>query len=218
MSSAGSSWRARRSPRTTRWSRSRRTRRRWASLRRPRGSSRASTYEKEVVPVGTVLVAIGGDAEPAPSEPDVSRGQTPAVSQPAGTRARATPLVRKIASGLESTWRAWPGPARRGGSPKRTCAPLQVTQDPTRKAGAAPRSSPRDRGAHGARTPGGAACDLVEECDFGAVDLDRLVATVVKACADELRAFPSSTLASSATRSSTSTATTSASPCRPRRG
>ena len=30
----------------------------------------------------------------------------------------------------------------------------------------------------------------VEECDFGSVDLDRLVATVVKACADELQAFP----------------------------
>jgi pyruvate dehydrogenase E2 component (dihydrolipoamide acetyltransferase) len=30
----------------------------------------------------------------------------------------------------------------------------------------------------------------VEECDFGAIDLDRLVATVVKACADELQAFP----------------------------
>jgi pyruvate/2-oxoglutarate dehydrogenase complex dihydrolipoamide acyltransferase (E2) component len=30
----------------------------------------------------------------------------------------------------------------------------------------------------------------VEECDFGSVDRERLVATVVKACAEELRAFP----------------------------
>ncbi len=30
----------------------------------------------------------------------------------------------------------------------------------------------------------------VEECDFGSVDMDRLVATVVKACAEELQAFP----------------------------
>ena len=30
----------------------------------------------------------------------------------------------------------------------------------------------------------------VEECDFEAVDLEKLVATVVKACAEELQAFP----------------------------
>jgi pyruvate dehydrogenase E2 component (dihydrolipoamide acetyltransferase) len=30
----------------------------------------------------------------------------------------------------------------------------------------------------------------VEECDFGSVELDRLVAAVVKACAGELQAFP----------------------------
>ena len=30
----------------------------------------------------------------------------------------------------------------------------------------------------------------VEECDFESVDVDRLVAAVVKACADELQAFP----------------------------
>ena len=30
----------------------------------------------------------------------------------------------------------------------------------------------------------------VEECDFEAVDMEKLVATVVKACADELQAFP----------------------------
>jgi pyruvate/2-oxoglutarate dehydrogenase complex dihydrolipoamide acyltransferase (E2) component len=30
----------------------------------------------------------------------------------------------------------------------------------------------------------------VEECDFESVDLDRLVATVVRACAEELQAFP----------------------------
>ncbi len=30
----------------------------------------------------------------------------------------------------------------------------------------------------------------VEECDFEAVELDRLVAVVVKACAEELQAFP----------------------------
>jgi pyruvate dehydrogenase E2 component (dihydrolipoamide acetyltransferase) len=34
------------------------------------------------------------------------------------------------------------------------------------------------------------AVTWVEECDFGHVDLERLVPTVVKACADVLRAFP----------------------------
>ncbi len=94
-SRAGSSRRARRSPRTIRSSRSRPTRRRSRSRHRPPASSRKILVaEGEVVPVGTVLVVIGGNgAEP--------RGAETGTSQP-GTaeKVRATPLVRRLAEEL----------------------------------------------------------------------------------------------------------------------
>ncbi len=96
--------------------------------------TRIHVREGEVVPVGTVLVAIGGDAEPAPSEPDVSTGQTPAVvsNPPVREPGRHRSSGRSPLSS-ESTWTPSQGPARRGGSPKRTFAPPQVTQAPTRE-------------------------------------------------------------------------------------
>src|SRR3954468_21321837 len=54
--------------------------------------------EGKVVPVGTVLVVIGGDAGDGGPRGGEER---PAVSQPAPTaKGRATPLVRKIAQEL----------------------------------------------------------------------------------------------------------------------
>ena len=99
---AGSSWRARRSPRTTRWSRSRRTRRRWRGPFAGRGGRHAHPRTRRGGrPRGHGARRHRRRCGASPSEPDVSTGQTPrSVSQPAGTRARATPLVRKIASEL----------------------------------------------------------------------------------------------------------------------
>src|SRR5438093_11718618 len=69
--------------------------------------TRILVEEGKVVPVGTVLVVIGGEpdgdqprAEPAPQEPPAPK---PSGSEPQGRggRARATPVVRKIAQELD---------------------------------------------------------------------------------------------------------------------
>src|SRR6185312_9979238 len=57
--------------------------------------SRILVAEGDVVPVGTVLVVIGGDGAPEP--PSNSLLQAP--SAPAG-RVQATPLVRRVAQEL----------------------------------------------------------------------------------------------------------------------
>jgi pyruvate dehydrogenase E2 component (dihydrolipoamide acetyltransferase) len=70
--------------------------------------ARILVSEGDVVPVGTVLVVIGDDGsvppeeqpqeEPAPSVPDLTRGQTPDVAK--RDKVRATPLVRRLAQEL----------------------------------------------------------------------------------------------------------------------
>src|SRR5262245_6250238 len=62
--------------------------------------SRIHVGEGEVVPVGTVLVSIGGDGAPPRADADASDAQPPVIDKPAADRARATPLVRKIALDL----------------------------------------------------------------------------------------------------------------------
>jgi pyruvate dehydrogenase E2 component (dihydrolipoamide acetyltransferase) len=166
--------------------------------------SRILVAEGEVVPVGTVLVVIGEDgtapaaeqprAEPDTSVPDVSQGQSLGPVQKG--RVRATPLVRRMAeelgvdlSSVEAT-----GPQGR------------VTEDDVRRAARAEGLSPGQvqegrreplRGvrrlvaqhmaqAHREVTP----VTWVEECDFGGVELKRLVPTVLKAVAESLREYP----------------------------
>ena len=58
--------------------------------------SRILVGEGEVVPVGTVLVVIGGDG----AAPTGRRRRASAAAAPAGSACRATPLVRKIAQEL----------------------------------------------------------------------------------------------------------------------
>jgi pyruvate/2-oxoglutarate dehydrogenase complex dihydrolipoamide acyltransferase (E2) component len=171
--------------------------------------SRILVAEGEVVPVGTVLVVIGdGDAaavsQTAASDKDVSRGQTPAVSRsdtqaPAEAgRARATPLVRRIAQelGVDLETLAGTGPQGR------------ITEDDVRTAATSEGQTPgMAQEAEGRREPlrgirrviaehmSRAHREVppvtwVEECDFEAVDMSRLVATVVKAAAAALKEFP----------------------------
>jgi pyruvate/2-oxoglutarate dehydrogenase complex dihydrolipoamide acyltransferase (E2) component len=161
--------------------------------------------EGEVVPVGTVLVVIGEDgaasvaeeqprAEPAPSVSDTSRGQPPGPVQEG--RVRATPLVRRMAAelGVELSSIEGTGPEGR------------VTEDDVRGTAAAGGLSPghgqegrreRLRGvrrlvaehmarAHQEVPP----VTWVEECDFGNVDLKRLVPLTLKAVAASLQEFP----------------------------
>jgi 2-oxoisovalerate dehydrogenase E2 component (dihydrolipoyl transacylase) len=161
--------------------------------------------EGDVVPVGTVLVVIGEDgaapadeeqprAEPAPSGSAVTRGQTPAVA--GRDRVRATPLVRRLAQELGVELEALEGTGPQG----------RVTEEDVRGA-------PTVRG----QTPAGAETGRreplrgvrrlvaehmarahrevppvtwVEECDFGGVELKRLVPGVLKAVAETLVEYP----------------------------
>ena len=152
--------------------------------------------EGDVVPVGTVLVVIGGDR--ATAESDMSGGQSQCQSPgPVSSgRVRATPLVRKIAQELgvdlervdasgsegrvteEDVRRAAasggepPGPVQEGRREKLRGVRRLIAEHMTR--------------AHREVPP----VTWVEECDFERVDLDALVATVLKATALALREYP----------------------------
>ncbi len=139
--------------------------------------------EGKVVPVGTVLVVIGG-------EPDGERPSTATKAAPPErtAKARVTPLVRKIAQelGVDLDSLAGTGPQGR------------ITEDDVRAA-AGPSEGRREplRGVrrmiaeHMARAHREVpAVTWVEECDFSGLDLKQLVPTVLKACAETLKEFP----------------------------
>ena len=162
--------------------------------------ARILVAEGEVVAVGTVLVVIGDAdvAEPSPAQP---RGQTEGQTQGQTLggrkgRVRATPLVRRMAEELgvdvenvEAT-----GPQGR------------VTEEDVRRTAASEGLSP-GQGQEGRREPLRGVRRLVaehmtrahhevppvtwvEECDFSAVDLRRLVPTTLKAVAESLKEYP----------------------------
>ena len=166
--------------------------------------ARILVAEGEVVPVGTVLVVIGGDgAEAAAAEPEEQlpgrcprRGSRPDASRNAsrGGRVRATPRVRRVAAGARGRSRHRGGhPARRAGSPRRTSGPPSPVRHVS---GSDPGPRPDETGVrreplHGVRRqmfqhltrahreiP---AVTWVEECDFTAVDLKRLLPLVLQA-------------------------------------
>jgi pyruvate/2-oxoglutarate dehydrogenase complex dihydrolipoamide acyltransferase (E2) component len=137
--------------------------------------------EGAVVPVGTVLVVIGGDGVPVAKS-------TAGGSKPERMPAKATPLVRKIAQqlGVELDSLSGTGPQGR------------ITEQDVRAA-ASPQDGRREplRGVrrliaeHMSRAHREVpAVTWVEECDFGKVDLKRLVATTLKACTESLQEFP----------------------------
>jgi pyruvate/2-oxoglutarate dehydrogenase complex dihydrolipoamide acyltransferase (E2) component len=136
--------------------------------------------EGKVVPVGTVLVVIGGDgAQPAPK---------PSAPAAPAQKGRATPLVRKIAQELGVDLDAVAGSGPQG----------RITEEDVRAA-ASPREGRREplRGVrrliadHMARAHREVpAVTWVEECDFSNVDLKQLVATALKACAEALQKLP----------------------------
>jgi pyruvate dehydrogenase E2 component (dihydrolipoyllysine-residue acetyltransferase) len=158
--------------------------------------ARILVAEGEVVAVGTVLVVIGEDgAEPprAASQEQTqgqTQGQTPGV---AGGRVRATPLVRRMADELGVDL----------GTVEATGPQGRVTEEDVRRAassaGGAPDVGRREplRGvrrlvaehmarAHREVPP----VTWVEECDFGEVELKRLVPATLKAVAESLQEFP----------------------------
>jgi pyruvate dehydrogenase E2 component (dihydrolipoyllysine-residue acetyltransferase) len=168
--------------------------------------ARILVAEGEVVAVGTVLVVIGEDgAEPSPAATrgqtqgqtqGQTRGQTQGQTQGQTLgvdtgRVRATPLVRRMADelGVDLASVEATGPQGR------------VTEEDVRRAaaGAEPEEGRREplRGvrrlvaehmarAHREIPP----VTWVEECDFGAVELKRVVPATLKAVAESLRDFP----------------------------
>jgi pyruvate dehydrogenase E2 component (dihydrolipoyllysine-residue acetyltransferase) len=152
--------------------------------------------EGDVVPVGTVIVVIGDRAVSAAVATDTATGavETAALAasrDDAPGRVQATPLVRRIAQELGVDLAAVSGTGPDG----------RITEDDVRgAAGPAPVREGRREPLRGVRrliaehmtrahreVP---AVTWVEECDFGRVDLQKLVATLLKACALALREFP----------------------------
>ena len=168
--------------------------------------SRILVPEGEVVAVGTTLVVIGDeDGSAAVAVPDVKQlalGQAPPTPPRAkGAPVRASPLVRRIANdlGVDLATVAGTGPQGR------------VTEEDVRRAGSFQGQSLAPK-AHGTVTEGRRIplrgtrrviaehmarahrevppVTWVEECDFGNVELERLVATLLKACALSLQEYP----------------------------
>jgi pyruvate/2-oxoglutarate dehydrogenase complex dihydrolipoamide acyltransferase (E2) component len=138
--------------------------------------------EGKVVPVGTVLVVIGGE----------TGGERPAAAAPPPERpsakARVTPLVRKIAQELGVDLDSLVGTGPQGRiteeDVRATAAPGEGRREPLR--GVRRVIAEHMTRAH-REVP---AVTWVEECDFSGVDLKQLVPEVLKACADTLKEFP----------------------------
>jgi pyruvate dehydrogenase E2 component (dihydrolipoamide acetyltransferase) len=148
--------------------------------------SRIFVAEGEVVPVGTVLVSIGGEAAGRPADT-----QEPALLEPASRRARATPLVRKVALelGIDIDDVTGTGPEGRiTEEDVRSAASGGAAAEERREPLRGVRRVIAERMARAHREV--PAVTWVEECDFEAVDMDKLVATVVKASTDSLAEFP----------------------------
>jgi pyruvate/2-oxoglutarate dehydrogenase complex dihydrolipoamide acyltransferase (E2) component len=145
--------------------------------------SRILVREGEVVPVGSVLVVIGGgvDEEQPRAEPSPQ-------AEPAAERVRATPLIRRLAQELGVNLEELSGSGPQG----------RITEQDVRQAGS---------GGEGRREPIRGvrrriveqlttahreipAVTFVEECDFTHVELKLLIPTVLRAAALSLKEFP----------------------------
>jgi len=137
--------------------------------------------EGDVVPVGTELVVIGAPGEEAAVT-------APAAAAPAPSRVQATPVVRRIAQKLNVDLATVAGSGPGG----------RISEEDVRAAasGGEGRREPlrgvrRVIAEHMARAHREVPpVTWVEECDLEDVPLERLLPTVVKACADSLREFP----------------------------
>jgi pyruvate/2-oxoglutarate dehydrogenase complex dihydrolipoamide acyltransferase (E2) component len=140
--------------------------------------------EGKVVPVGTVLVVIGGEGDGGRQQ---ASAPEPAPA-PAPAKGRATPLVRKIAQelGVDLDLLTGSGPQGRitENDVRAAVAPTEGRREPLR-------GVRRVIAEHMTRSHREVpAVTWVEECDFSGVDLKLLVPTVLKACAQALQEFP----------------------------
>ena len=170
--------------------------------------SRILVEEGKVVPVGTVLVVIGGDrAAPERAEEDQPRadpalqqklasGSEPQTQTRLGGTPRATPLVKKIAKeggvDLASVTGSGPGgriteddvQAAAGGLVAQSHKVTEGRREPLR--GVRRLVAEHMARAHREVVP----VTWVEECDFSTVDLKLLVPIALKACSTALKEFP----------------------------
>jgi pyruvate dehydrogenase E2 component (dihydrolipoamide acetyltransferase) len=158
--------------------------------------SRILIAEGEVVPVGTVLVVIGGDGagpETPPEKEPPPRQERASTPISAGEKVRATPLVRKVAAELGVDLATVTGTGPQG----------RITEDDVRNAGGGTVAPP----AEGERVPLRGvrrqmfehltrahreipAVTWVEQCDFSELDLKRLVPLVLRAVTESLGEYP----------------------------
>ena len=152
--------------------------------------ARILVAEGEIVPVGTVIIVIGEDADaPALSAaPEAVPKNSAPVEAPAPTgRVQATPLVRRIAQelgvGLESLAGSGPGGRITDDDVRAAVKPSEGRRVPLR-------GIRRQIAAHLTRSLEIPAVTYVEECDFSGVDLKRIVPLTLKAVALSLHEFP----------------------------
>jgi pyruvate/2-oxoglutarate dehydrogenase complex dihydrolipoamide acyltransferase (E2) component len=148
--------------------------------------------EGEVVPVGTVLVVIGG----APAAADGER-PVPGTAAPNQVPARATPLVRSLAKelGVDLDTLTGTGPQGRLTEQDVRGAAGEVSDTVKRVSDTEGRREPlrgvkRQMFEHLTKAHSVPTVTWVEECDFTGVDLKLLVPLVLKACAASLQEFP----------------------------
>ncbi len=159
--------------------------------------------EGEVVPVGTVLVVIGGDGTEAADRPGATPAAAPAPASVGASgyqsqaRVQATPLVRRVAQelGVDLAQLSGSGPnGRITEADVRGAVVGELVSDRHKP------SEGRREAVHGVRRqivehltrahreiP---AVTFVEEADFTDVDLSQLLPLVLKATAASLQEFP----------------------------
>ena len=163
--------------------------------------SRILVAEGEIVPVGTVLVVIGGDGvePPAAAEPKATPAATPKRESVVSTQSRiqATPIVRRIAQELGVDLARLSGTGTNG----------RITEDDVRNAGGERFVLKQHKPSEGRREPVRGvrrqiaehltkahrevpAVTFVEECDFTDVDVKQLLPLTLKAVAESLVEYP----------------------------
>ena len=143
--------------------------------------------EGKVVPVGTILVVIGGDgaaSAAAPASAPESRREAPA-------KVRATPLVRRLAQELDVDLESLTGTGPQGRITEQDVRGAAGGGEPTEGRREPLRGVRRLIAEHMARAHREVPpVTWVEEADFSRIDLKLLVPTVLKACAEALKEFP----------------------------
>jgi pyruvate dehydrogenase E2 component (dihydrolipoamide acetyltransferase) len=163
--------------------------------------ARILVAEGEVVPVGTVLVVIGNDPSghvPVPGTETRPWETRPPATTTRDAKARATPLVRKIAQELGVDLATVTGTGPQGRITEEDVRGVSSRHLPVPGTGTGPEGTRVQL--HGIRRqmfehltrahreiP---AVTWVEECDFSGVELKRLVPLVLQAVTESLREFP----------------------------